>query len=412
MPRTVNLLPRAFTRLWASDALSSAGDGFTLVAAPLLVLGLTENPILVAGAATAGYLPWVLFGLLSGTVVDRVDQRRLIVVVDTVRAALMAVLAISVWTDTVTVWLIYALLFLSGSGDTLTATAAASLTPRVVDRADLTRANARLLGTRLVGGALLARPIGAWLFGHGAGTPFAVDAVSFLIGSALLIGLPVRPRTPAPATAQDEPPRSRVREGLRLLWADDVLRILAVCILLMNITLAATTAILVLVARDRLGLGASGYGLLLATLAVGGLIGTALVNRLLSRFGPALLLTVGLLIEAGTQLTLALATSFWVAGAALLVFGVHSAVWSVLTASLRQHRISDDARGRVISAYTVLSVGGAALGSALGGVLVDTIGLTAPMWFGAAVVAAVFVVASPRLRASAMELGERTPVAR
>ncbi len=99
-------------------------------------------------------------------------------------------------------------------------------------------------------------------------------------------------------------------------------------------------------------------------------------------------------------------TSRWVAGGTLLVFGVHSSVWSVLTLSLRQHRISDDARGRVGAAYQVLSVGGgAAVGAVLGGVLVRVGGLTTPMWFGAAVVAGVFVASLPTLRSSAIELG-------
>lgn len=391
-----------------------------MIAAPLLMLTLTNSPVLVAGAAAAPYLPWLFFGLLSGAVVDRVDKRRLIIRVDTGRSGLMATLAVAVWTDTANVPIVYALLFLSGLGDTFVATAASALTPHVVDRSDLTRANARILSTRLIGGSLLARPLGAVLFSHGAGTPFAVDAVSFVVGAALLVGLPVRsvrPDTPAPDDSATAPPPSavsaRVRDGLHLLWADQVLRTLALCILVMNITLSATVAVLVLVARDRLGLEPAGYGLLLAMLAVGGLIGTVIVNRALARFGPALLLKVGLLIEAGTQLGLAVTTSPWVAGATLLVFGIHSAVWSVLTLSLRQHRISDEARGRVGAAYQVLSVGGAALGSILGGVLVQVGGLTTPMWFGTAVVGVVFLVSLPTLRAATIELGTgRAPSAR
>jgi MFS family permease len=397
-------LPATFRRLWASDALSTAGDGFTLIAAPLLMLTLTSNPILIAGAAAAPQLPWLLVGLASGALVDRVDQRSLLIWVDVVRAGLMAALAVIVWSGDATVGAVYLLLFLSGLGDTVVATAATAILPTLVDRADLTRANARLLSTRLVGGALLARPIGAWLFSRDAGTPFAVDAVSFVVGAFLVIGLPAR-RVPAPTgTGAPAAPR-RVRDGLHLLWADPILRTLALCIFVMNVTLCATTAILVLVARDRLGLGASGYGLLLASLATGGLIGTAVVNRLLDRFGTALLLKVGLLIEAGTHLALALTRSPWVAGVTLLVFGIHSAVWSVLTLSLRQHRISDEARGRVSASYTVLSVGGAALGSILGGVLVRVAGLTAPMWFGTVVVAIVFAVSLPTLRQSSITLG-------
>ena len=394
-------LPRAFHRLWAADALSTAGDGFTLVAAPLLMLTLTSNPILIAAAMAAQQLPWLLFGLSSGVLVDRFDQRSLLMWTDFGRAVLMAVLAITVWTDTATVVVVYVLLFLNGLGDTVVTTASTAFTPSIVEPGQLTRANARLLSTRLVGGALLARPVGAWLFTHGRGAPFAVDAVSFVVGVALIAGLPRTRRAAASPVAEPGRPR-RIREGLHLLWSDAVLRTLALCIFVMNVTLSAVVAVLVLVARDRLGLGPSGYGLLLGALAVGGLIGTALVNRLVGRFGTTLLLKFGLLIEAGTHLSLALTHSRWVAGATLLVFGIHSAVWSVLTLSLRQHRIGEAARGRVSAAYMVLSVGGAALGAVLGGALAHAFSLTTPMWFGFVVVLGVFAVSVPTLRQSSI----------
>ena len=96
----------------------------------------------------------------------------------------------------------------------------------------------------------------------------------------------------------------------------------------------------------------------------------------------------------------------------LAVFGVHSSVWSVLTVSLRQHRVADEVRGRVSSAYTVLSVSGSALGALLGGALVELGGITAPMWFGAACVAGVFALAIPNLRKDevqfAMQLGKKS----
>jgi MFS family permease len=394
-------LPSAFHRLWAADALSTAGDGFTLVAAPLLMLTLTNNPILISGSMAAQQLPWLLFGLTSGAIVDRFDQPSLLRWTDSARAVLMAALAVAVWTDTASVLVVYVLLFLSGLGDTVVTTAATAYVPTVVERHQLTRANARLLSTRLVGGALLARPVGAWLFTRGEGTPFAVDAVSFAVGVALLVGLP-RSRRTAPVATDPGAPTRRVRQGLHLLWADVVLRTLALCIFVMNVTLAAVLAVLVLVARDRLGLGPAGYGLLLGSLAVGGLIGTAVVNRLLDRFGTALLLKAGLLIEAGTHLSLALTHSRWVAGVTLSVFGIHSAVWSVLTLSLRQHRISDEARGRVSAAYMVLSVGGAALGAVLGGLLVNAFSLTTPMWVAFVVVLGVFAVSLPALRQSSI----------
>jgi MFS family permease len=397
MIKTTQRLPAPFLRMWAADALSSAGDGFTLVAAPLLLVTLTSSPILIAGGVFASQIPWLLFGLHAGAIVDRTDRRKLIMAVDLVRAMLMAALAIAVFTDTAGVPLVYALLFASGVGDTMVMTAGVTLVPGLVPRSLLTRAYSRLVATRLIGAALVARPLGAWLFTREPSTPFFVDALSFFGGVLLLTRVP-SPARPAPAEPGDGDDGG-VRSGLRLLWRDRVLRVLAMCIFVMNVTLSATLAVLVLYAAQRLGLGPTGYGLLGASIAVGGLVGTMVVDPLVARVGTRLLLIVGLAIECGTQLTLAVTTSAWVAAGVLAIFGVHGSVWSVLTVSLRQHRTADEVRGRVSSAYTVLSVSGSALGALLGGALVEVGGITTPMWVGAIGVAVVFALAIPNLRA-------------
>jgi predicted MFS family arabinose efflux permease len=393
-------LPGPFLRFWASDALTSAGDGFTLVAAPLLLVTLTSSPILIAGGVFAAQIPWLLFGLRAGAIVDRTDRRKLIMAVDTVRTALTAALAITVATGTATVTLVYVLLFASGVGDTMVMTAGISFVPALVPRAAMTRAYSRIVATRLVGASLLARPIGAWLFTRDPSIPFAVDALSFLGGVLLLIRVP----SPPPREPSADTDGNDVRSGLRLLWRDRVLRVLALCIFVMNVTLSATMAILVIYAGERLGIGPTGYGLLGASIAVGGLVGTTVVGRLVARFGTRTLLIVGLAIECGTQFTLAVTTWAWVAALVLAIFGVHGSVWTVLTVSLRQHRVADEVRGRVSSAYTVLSVSGSAVGALLGGGLVELAGITAPMWFGAACVAAVFALAIPNLRKDEVQL--------
>jgi MFS family permease len=186
--------------------------------------------------------------------------------------------------------------------------------------------------------------------------------------------------------------------------------VLALCIFVMNVTLTGTLAVLVIYAFDRLGLGPTGYGLLVASIAIGGLIGTLTATRLVERFGASLLLKVGLAIECGTQLTLAVTSSAWVVAVAFVAFGVHSSVWSVLTVSLRQHRTADAVRGRVMAAYNLLSVGGSALGALVGGALVAIGGITTPMWFGAVLVAVVFALALPFLRKDEVTL-ETTQIA-
>jgi MFS family permease len=84
-----------FRRLWTANAVSNLGDGVTLVAGPLLVASLTADPTAIAAAVLAQQLPWLLFSLVSGALVDRLDRRRLIVTVNLARAVVLAALAAS-----------------------------------------------------------------------------------------------------------------------------------------------------------------------------------------------------------------------------------------------------------------------------------------------------------------------------
>jgi MFS family permease len=380
-----------YRRLWVANAVSVTGDGVTVTAGPLLAASITHDPLLVAGALFAQLLPWLIFALFSGALVDRLEPGRLIVIVDLLRAAAIGGLAASVLAGAAHLAALYGALFILGVGSTVSDTAALSLPPLLVGKGDLVRANAGLQGAQLVGGDLVGPPLGAYLFVLAAGLPFAFDAATFVAGAALIASIRRR-RTAVPA-----PDRTRLRgeitEGIRWLVAHPGLRMLAAAICVMNIMLGSTMAILVLYVRVRLGLGAVGYGALLACSAAGGVLGTVIVKRLLTRFGASLLLRIGLIIECATHVSLALTRRPWVAALTLVVFGVHNGVWNVVTVTLRQTAVPEQLLGRVNSVYYTFAMGGFALGSVLGGVLAREFGLTAPFWVAAAAVAVVAILA-------------------
>jgi Na+/melibiose symporter-like transporter len=374
-----------------ANAVSVAGDGVTVTAGPLLAASITRDPLLVAGALFAQQLPWLIFTLFSGVLVDRLEPCRLMVIVDLFRAAAIGALAASVLAGTAHLAALYGALFILGTGSTVSGTAALSLPPLLVGPQDLVRANAGLQAVQLLGADLAGPPLGAYLFVLAAGLPFAFDAATFVVGAALIAGIRRR-RTADPAPARTSM-RQEITEGIRWLAAHPGLRMLAAAICVMNIMLGSTLAILVLYVRVRLGLGAAGYGLLLACSAAGGVIGTVIVKRLLARSGASLLLRIGLIIECATHVSLALTRRPWVAALALAVFGVHNGVWVVVTVTLRQTAVPRHLIGRVNSVYYTFAMGGFALGSLAGGLLAREFGLTAPFWVAAAAVAVVAMLA-------------------
>jgi hypothetical protein len=168
-----------FARLWTANAVSNLGDGVTLVAGPLLAASLTRDPRLVAGLAVAQRLPWLLFSLVSGALVDRLDRRLVMVRVDAARAVVVGLLGVAVLADAATLPLLYAIFFALGTAETLFDNAAVSILPAVVPTDQLSRANGRLLGAQMVANELVAPPLGGWLFAAAAAVPFLVDAGSF-----------------------------------------------------------------------------------------------------------------------------------------------------------------------------------------------------------------------------------------
>ena len=170
----------------------------------------------------------------------------------------------------------------------------------------------------------------------------------------------------------------------------------------MNLLFCVAFAAFVLYAEQRLGLGPIGFGLLLSVWAVGGLIGTAGAARLLERFGPGSLLRAGLIVEVATQATLAATRTPWVAAAILVVFGIHTVVWGTIIVSLRQRLVPDRLRGRVGGVFALLNLGGAAVGTLLGGLLAAATSVTTPYWVAAAGMAALTVAVWPRFTDAAL----------
>jgi MFS family permease len=373
-------LGRDFRWLWGSSALTNLGDGILLSAGPLLVTTVTREPFAVAMAVFLQQLPWVVFGIPAGAVIDRVDRRRLTIAVNLARAAVLALLAITVVTDTVNLAVILTAMFLIGTAETVADNAASALIATSVPSERLGVANARLGGTAIFANQLAGPPLGALLFAAGMAVPFALDAICALAGAVLIGRLAPRPapsRVAAPTHIRHD-----IADGIRWLWRHPPVRTLALTIFFFNVTFGAAMSVYVLYAKQRLGLDDLGFGLLITVGAVGGLIGSTAYGSLERRFTLATLMRAGLLLETVTHLILALTTSALVAAATMTLFGIHAVVWGTTSTTVRQRAVPASLLGRVTSVYMLGSFGGSALGALVGGLLAQQLGITAPFWFG------------------------------
>ena len=301
-------LGTGFRWLLASSWSSNLGDGIVLAAGPLLVASRTDDAFLVALAALLQWLPPLLFGLWAGALTDRLDRRRLVIVVDCVaHAGPAAARDRGRRVDVATIWLVLVAMFLLGTAETFADNASSTLVPMLVQRDDLALANSRIMAGFVTVNQLVGPPLGAFLFAVGQAWPFAAEAV--------LVA-----RAPCWSPASSLPPhRERARttthirhdiaEGVRWVRHHAAVRTLVLTILIFNVTFGAAWSVLVLYAREQLGLGAIGFGLITTVSALGGLVGTVSYGWITRRVSLANLMRIGLIIETLTHLALALTTT-------------------------------------------------------------------------------------------------------
>ena len=383
--RTGPALGSAFWRLYAGSAVANLADGVNRVALPLLATTLTRDPVPVAGLTSLAFLPWLLFALPAGAVVDRVDRKRAMAVANAVRALALGGLAATVLTGTASLVVLYVVAFSVGVAETVYDSAARAMLPQVVRRDQLDRGNGLLTTAEEASQGFLGAPLGSLLFALAVAAPLFTTAGGFLLAGLLVLTIAGthRPaRAPGPRTSI----RRDVAEGVGWLWRHRFLRGLTLVSAGTSLVQSMTTGVLVLFALDHLDVDEAGYGLLLTAAGIGAVVGGLVAAPLARRIGRTATLVVGAVLSAVALGAVAFTGNAVVAG---VLFGVETAgvlFWNVLTMSLRQALIPEELFGRVQGGYRTLVWGGIPLGALLGGVLA-----------GATTVPTVFVVAGAGL---------------
>ena len=406
-------LGTAFRRLWAASTVSSLGDGMYLAALPLLAATVTRDPLAVSVVTFAGWLPWLLFALPAGALVDRLDRRRVMWTVDAARALVVGALTVAVLAGWASIPLLAVAGFLVGAGQTLFENAAQAMVVAVAGRDPrrLERANGQLVASLTVGQQLIGPPAGSAAFALAPWLPFLADAVSFGASASLVAAIngqfqpeaTPEPHRPVPAPPTVRILRAEIAEGLRFLFGHRLLRACVLLVSASNLAFMAGEAVLVLFATEELGLGSRGYGLLLAAVALGGLPGSLLAARVGGRVPPGTVIVGGVLVGAVVMACFGLATDPWAAGAAYAATGAVWGVWNVTLLSLRQAVVPDRLMGRVVGAVRLIGFGSIPVGALLGGLVARALGLRAPFLLGAAVLVVAALAAAPVITTGAVE---------
>ncbi len=407
-------LDSRYWRLWGAVASSNLGDGLVALAFPWLASLLTRDPLAISGVALATRLPWLVFSLQAGTLTDRYDRRRLMVVANSLRALVALAMTIAVWQDVAGLAVLYLAAFALGMCEVVFDNTSQAILPGLVPRERLERANGTILGAQVVIAEFVARPVAGALVGVALSLPFAIDAVTAALSAALIAAIPGSFRTRPPGERPDHRMRAQIAEGLRWLWNHRLLRTLALTLGVMNGVSAAVLATFVLFAQELLGLDGLGFGLLLAAGSLGALLGSLLAPGLTARIGPGPSLLTALVVPIATFTTIASSSNALVTGAAMAAFTFTALLWNVVTVSLRQTLVPDALLGRVNSVYRFFGWGAMPIGTLLGGGLVAAVaatttrelGLRAPFLAGALIHVLLVAVVARSLTTAAIRAAQ------
>jgi MFS family permease len=384
---------------------SYLGDGVRVAALPLLAATLTTSPGEVALVSVAGGLPWLMFGLVAGVVVDRVERLRLMALTQVARAVIGIALVAGVAAGWLGIPLLAALVFLLYSCEVLYDIAFNSALPAVVERSRLQWANGRLITAEVVTVEFAGPAMGGLLFAVAPALPFAFDGVSFAVSALLLLALArhVGAREQRPAVPRRSL-RDDLAEGLRWFWGQPVIRALTLVAAAVNLAAGGFLAVLVLLVQGELGAGPVGYGLVVAVGAVGSLIAGPVAGRLTSARQRRGCVQLVLPVAAASYAVIAIATSVWVVAVAMVVFGFVVTVANVIMVSLRQLLIPDALLGRAMAVHRVLCWGSLPIGAGLAGLVGELAGVRASIAAcGLAALLLGLVAGLPLLRLPATE---------
>lgn len=354
--------------------ISLVGSAVTYVVMPVLVYSITGSATWTALVAVAEGLPYLLTGLWAGALADHVDRRTIMVVSDVCGAVVLATIPVAAWLDALTAPHVLIVGFVAQTVFVFFDAANQGALPSLVSRERLPSANSLVFGGSTVVDTIVPALVGLLLVVVTPSTLISIDVVTF-VASALLVRAIVRPLSGQRST---RPPRwSAVVEGLRFIARHEVIRVMIVVGSLQAFSGGAFVAVLVVWADETLGIREGDWqlGLLFGLWGAGAVLGSVLMPRMMRRFGAVRTALIFLPLSAISGVLTALTTSWPVAVAAVMVWGMMYMGVASTSLTLRQLVTPEPLMSRVMTAGRMVSFGaGYPLGALVAGLLAEQYG--------------------------------------
>lgn len=373
----------AFNRLWSSSAASNVVDGLLKSAAPLLATTLTKDPFWISTIAALVMVPWLLFAIPIGGLVDRIHRRTMLAIANSIRLGAMVLLAVSVGLGFITLPILLLATFLFGVGEVIYDTTMQSMLPEVLETNQLEKGNARLQITSVTLGEFIGTPLGAFLFALSIALPFFFGALGILIAIGLVLFIPTDYSLRVSSAETKEPTKfwADVRFGIKYLYESKRLLRLVLMTSAMGFFYAVSSSTMVLFIIETLKTPPALLGVIIATPAIGALLGSVTAHRFSAKFGRMRVMAWAMVLSAVVTVLHGLSPNYWILALIMTISSLIVTHWNILLMATYHQIIPSHLFGRIHGTRRTLVWGLLPIGSLVGGVIA-TIDLRLPFIVG------------------------------
>ena len=374
------LLGPAFNRLWSASLASNLADGLLKTSAPLLAATLTKDPLIISLMAALLMLPWLLFAIPIGGLVDRLDRKLLLASSNAVRFLMAAFLSVTIALDLVSIPILYTVVFVIGIAEVLYDTAAQSMVPQILKKKQLERGNARLEIGAVTVGEFVGAPLSGVLFASAIVLPFFFAGSGIFIAAILVLMIPGQFKKKPGNSDSSEPPTkfwADIKFGIKYLYEDKTLLKLVLLTSSIGLFFSATTSTMVLFLTEELGVSPAFFGIVFTAPAIGSIIGSITGPKLSQRFGRTNVMAFGITASSVASVLSGLSPNIFVFVALGLVVSMTVTWWNLLLMSTYHQIIPNELFGRIHGTRRTLVWGMMPVGALLGG-FIATFGLRLP----------------------------------
>ena len=377
-----------FSRIWSASLITNLVDGVLRLAAPLLAVSLTEDPILIGALSALGLLPWLFFAIPIGALVDRVDRRKALVIGNSLRAVIALFIAFAVSQDFINIWLLLISVFFFGICEVLVDTTSQAVLPQILDKSNYERGNSRLQISEVIVSQFAGAPLSGLLYAVSIALPFFFSTTGFILAGLLILLFPferaINVRKEGDAGQAKLGLKGDIKFALNYLYQDKQIFSIVVITTLLGFFYSLSNAIAPLFILKELNVSPALFGVVLAIQGIGALAGSIAAPMVSKYLGRGKALAINVFFASLLVIFIGLSPNAYFFVAVSVLIGFTISVWNILLMSLYQSLIPPELYGRIHGARRTIVWGLMPIGALIGGVIARG-GLRLPFLIGGSI---------------------------